>query len=100
MFKTHSMKRFDAAGGANQEIQLNQFAIRKQVDVKRLKYQLWESMEPILIRKKESEVGDVEMREEAAMPQSAETRPDTSGLGTGNEKPLTASDLLADLYYG
>ena len=29
MFKVHSMKRFDAAGGANQEIQLNQFAIRK-----------------------------------------------------------------------
>ena len=68
MFKTHSMKRFDAAGGANQEIALNQFAIRKQVDVKRRKYQLWESMEPVLLRVKESEVTDIEMKEEAAMP--------------------------------
>ena len=29
MFKVQSLKRFDAAGGMNQEIQLNQFAIRK-----------------------------------------------------------------------
>ena len=48
MFKVQSMRRFDAAGGLNQKIQLNQFAIRKQVDVKRLKYQLWDTMEPIL----------------------------------------------------
>ena len=53
MFKTHQMKRFDAAGGVNQEIRLNSFAIRKQVDVKRLKFQLWDTMDPILTRQKE-----------------------------------------------
>jgi len=37
MFSVHQDKKFDALGGANQEIGLNQFAIRKHVDVKRLK---------------------------------------------------------------
>lgn len=35
-------------GGANQEIGLNPFAIRKHVDVKRLKTQLWDHIQPIL----------------------------------------------------
>ena len=48
MFMAHNSKRFDAGGGADQKIQLNQFAIRKQVDVKRLKHKLWETMDPIL----------------------------------------------------
>ena len=65
MFKTQSMRRFDAAGGLNQKIQLNQFAIRKQVDVKRLKYQLWDTMEPILSSNSKPKQGqqeeDVEM---------------------------------------
>ena len=64
MFKVHSMKRFDAAGGGGQEIQLNQFAIRKQVDVKRLKKHLWETMEPQLHSLHEA--ADVEMKEEGA----------------------------------
>ena len=37
MFNVHADKKFEATGGANQEIGLNQFAIRKTVDVKRLK---------------------------------------------------------------
>ena len=37
MFNVHQSKRFEAGGGNNQEIALNQFAIRKNVDVKRLK---------------------------------------------------------------
>jgi hypothetical protein len=37
MFNVHASKKFEAAGGVNQEIGLNQFAIRRTVDVKRLK---------------------------------------------------------------
>jgi hypothetical protein len=37
MFQTQQ-KQFDSGGGFNQQIVLNPFAIRKQVDVKRLKH--------------------------------------------------------------
>ena len=40
MFKVKQSRRFEAAGGINQHITLNAFAIRKAVDVKRLKIQL------------------------------------------------------------
>ena len=48
MFSVHQDKKFNALGGNNQEIGLNAFAIRKHVDVKRLKTQLWDSIQPIL----------------------------------------------------
>jgi hypothetical protein len=48
MFNVHQSKKFQAMGGANQEIGLNPFAIRKNVDVKRLKTQLWDHIQPIL----------------------------------------------------
>ena len=38
MFRVETNQRFTAFGGTNQQIQLNPFAIRKQVDVKRLKF--------------------------------------------------------------
>lgn len=48
MFKIDATKSFNAFGGANQKIEVNPFAIRKQVDVKRLKFQLWDYMRPQL----------------------------------------------------
>jgi Condensin complex subunit 2 len=48
MFNVNASKKFEATGGDNQEIGLNAFAIRKTVDVKRLKTQLWESVDKIL----------------------------------------------------
>jgi hypothetical protein len=48
MFRVDTSNRFNAFGGTNQKIQLNPFAIRKQVDVKRLKFQLWDNMKPKL----------------------------------------------------
>ena len=44
MFIVKESKRFEATGGLNQHIALNVFAIRKTVDVKRLKQQLWDSL--------------------------------------------------------
>lgn len=38
MFRVETNQRFTTFGGTNQQIQLNPFAIRKQVDVKRLKF--------------------------------------------------------------
>ena len=42
MLLTQQQRRFEAAGGKYQSIALNAFAIRKTVDVKRLKHQLWD----------------------------------------------------------
>ena len=48
MFNVSTSRKFEATGGANQSIGLNAFAIRKNVDVKRLKHQLWETIQPKL----------------------------------------------------
>ena len=48
MLNVSRSKRFEAAGGSNQKIGLNAFAIRKNVDVKRLKHQLWDHIHPKL----------------------------------------------------
>ena len=48
MFKVKESKKFEATGGTNQHISLNAFAIRKAVDVKRLKHQLWDVLQPKL----------------------------------------------------
>ena len=64
MFKVQSMKRFDAGGGNDQKIQVNQFALKRApIDVKRLKHQLWETMAPILSQHKAANQ-DVEMKNE------------------------------------
>ena len=46
MFSSQQNTRFEATGGRNQAIGLNAFAIRKTVDVKRLKHQLWDHIKP------------------------------------------------------
>lgn len=93
MFKVHSMKRFDAGGGLNQEIQLNSFAIRKQVDVKRLKHQLWATMEKKFESQQNNQVGrdDVEMRNEENIIIGNE-------MDSSNNNPLTAVGMLGDMY--
>ena len=48
MFKIQQSQRFEATGGTNQHISLNAFAIRKTLNVKRLKNQLWEALQPKL----------------------------------------------------
>ena len=45
MFAQSRSRQFYAAGGDNQQINLGQFAVKKTVDVKRLKHQLWYHME-------------------------------------------------------
>lgn len=52
MFNVQASRKFEASGGGGQEIALNQFAIRRNVDVKRLKTQLWDSIKPILEHRK------------------------------------------------
>lgn len=44
MFRVSQSRKFEATGGALQHISLNPFAIQKNVDVKRLKHQLWDSL--------------------------------------------------------
>ena len=48
MFKVEQSKKFEAKGGTDQQIALNAFTIRKTVDVKRLKHQLWDNVQPKL----------------------------------------------------
>lgn len=68
MFVSSPTKRFDAAGGLHQQIMLNPFAIRKQIDVKRLKLQLWEHMEQrlkkIRLEPKQPEGADIVMEDQ------------------------------------
>ena len=44
MFNIKQANRFEAAGGNNQHISLNAFVIRKTLNVKRLKSQLWDAL--------------------------------------------------------
>jgi len=52
MFKVVNSNKFEATGGTNQQINVNPFAIRKTINVKRLKNQLWD----VLQDKIESEI--------------------------------------------
>ena len=103
MFRVSQSKKFEAVGGTNQHIALNAFTIRKTVDVKRLKHQLWETMQPKLNtfaqivskqRGKEVEMTDENQNESQTRNRQVSTKE------TDKLDEMTMSSLMQDLYFG
>ena len=90
MLNVSRSKRFEATGGNNQKIGLNAFAIRKNVDVKRLKHQLWDHIHPKLdeINQKKKEIESKALNTEELK---------ENLLQNGDE--TTMGNLMDDLYY-
>ena len=100
MFKVSESRKFEATGGANQAIALNGFAIRKTVDVKRLKHQLWDTMQPKLnsLADRVNKMVDreVEMTDEN---QVDSRQQQVSTKETDSLDDMTMSTLMDDLYF-
>ena len=91
MFVVSQTRKFEATGGTNQHINLNPFAIQKNVDVKRLKHQLWDTLQPKL------DSLAAQVNKVVALDEKKNSPEDDEQMNLEDE--VTMGSLLHDLYH-